>query len=172
MAHDAGIPCEAELGAVLGHESGPMPPYEEIFKSKMGFTSVEEAKRFVAETGVDWLSVACGNIHGAVAEATRNEKKPEARIDISHVDTLYKAAGVPLVLHGGSGINIECIRDAIAAGIAKINIGTEIRQTYEAALNDSGGNVEKAQQSVYEKTREIISDSLKITDSRALLSES
>ena len=169
LAHDAGIPCEAELGAVMGHESGPMPPYEEIFASKKGFTSIEEAKRFVHETGVDWLSVAAGNIHGAIAEATRNEKKPEARLDIAHVKALYEATNVPLVLHGGSGIRIESIRDAIAAGIAKINIGTEIRQCYESALSESGGNIDNAQQSVYEKIRETLSSSLLIKDSRTLL---
>ena len=43
----AGIPCEAELGAVLGHEAGPLPPYEELFASGRGFTDVEEARRFV-----------------------------------------------------------------------------------------------------------------------------
>ena len=169
MAHDAGIPCEAELGAVMGHESGPIPPYEEIFASKMGFTSTDEAKRFVLETGVDWLSVAAGNIHGAVAEATRDQKKPEARLDIEHIKELYDAVNVPLVLHGGSGIKIESIRDAIAVGIAKINIGTEIRQAYETGLSESGGNIDTAQQKIYEKTREILSSSLNITDSRTLI---
>ena len=169
MAHDAGLPCEAELGAVMGHESGPMPPYEEIFLSKKGFTSIDEARGFVAETGVDWLSVAAGNIHGAVAEATRNEKKPEARLDIDHIKALYEATGIPLVLHGGSGIKNEYILEAIKAGIAKINVGTEVRQTYETAFRESSGDIEKARQSVYEKVREIITDFYKIKDSRALL---
>ena len=167
MAHEAGIPCEAELGAVMGHEDGPMPPYEEIFASKKGFTSIEEAVKFVSRTGVDWLSVAVGNIHGSVAEATRNEKKLEARLDIAHVDALYKATNVPLVLHGGSGIKTECIRDAVAVGIAKINVGTEIRQAYELSLD--GGDVEKACQNVYKTIRAIISDSLRISNSRAIL---
>jgi len=169
LAHDAGIPCEAELGAVMGHESGPMPPYEEIFSSKKGFTSIDEARRFVDETGVDWLSVAVGNIHGAVAEATRNEKKPEARLDIGHIRALYDATNVPLVLHGGSGIQNEYILEAVKAGIAKINVGTEVRQTYETSISDSGGDIEKARQDVYEKVREIISDFYHIKDSRTLL---
>ena len=169
MAHGAGLPCEAELGAVMGHESGPMPPYEEIFLSKKGFTSIHEARAFVSETGVDWLSVAAGNIHGAVAEATRNEKKPEARLDIEHIKALYEATGIPLVLHGGSGIKNEYILEAIKAGIAKINVGTEVRQTYETALKESSGDIEKARQCVYEKVREIISDFYQIKDSRALL---
>ena len=82
MAHKSGIPVEAELGAVMGHESGPLPPYEELFASGKGFTSPEEAKRFVMETETDWLSVAIGNIHGAISAATRAEKKIEARLAI------------------------------------------------------------------------------------------
>ena len=169
MAHEAGIPCEAELGAVMGHEDGPIPPYEEIFASKKGFTSIEEAVKFVSRTNVDWLSVAVGNIHGSVAEATRNEKKLEARLDLSHIDALYKATKVPLVLHGGSGIKVECIRDAVPVGIAKINVGTEIRQAYELSLADSGGDIEKACQDVYKTIRVIISDFLRISNSRITL---
>ena len=75
LAHAAGLPCEAELGAVMGHEDGPMPPYEELLASGMGFTKVEEAVRFVRESGCDWLSVAIGNIHGAISEATRGQTK-------------------------------------------------------------------------------------------------
>ena len=169
MAHGAGIPCEAELGAVMGHESGPMPPYKEIFASKMGFTLLEEALYFVSRTGVDWLSIAAGNIHGSIAEATKNEKKPEARLDIAHIGALYEATKVPLVLHGGSGIKIEHIREAISAGIAKINVGTEIRQTYELSLSGSGGNNERACRDVYERIRNIISDLLRISNSRTTL---
>ena len=86
LAHQAGLPCEAELGAVLGHEDGEMPPYDEIFKSGKGFTQTDEAARFVLESGCDWLSVAIGNIHGAISEATRGQAKPAARqIGRAHV---------------------------------------------------------------------------------------
>jgi len=66
IAHPVGVLVEAELGAVMGHESGPMPPYDEIFASGKGFTSPEEAVYMVQKTGIDWLSVAIGNIHGAI----------------------------------------------------------------------------------------------------------
>lgn len=134
MAHAAGIPCEAELGAVLGHEAGPLPPYEELFRSGRGFTDPEEARRFVAETGVDWLSVAVGNIHGAISGAAKSEKKVEARLNIGHLDRIRAAVGgdVPLVLHGGSGIAKASILEGVRHGIAKINIGTAIRQAYES----------------------------------------
>lgn len=156
LAHEAGVPIEAELGAVMGHENKEMPPYEEIFASKMGFTRLDEAKRFAAESKCDWLSVAVGNIHGQVAEAVRSQKKPEARIDIEHVAALYQAAGIPLVLHGGSGIKHQSVMDAVRAGISKINVGTEMRQCYEAALGERPGDIAYAQEKVYRKTRDYI----------------
>lgn len=160
IAHEAGIPCEAELGAVMGHETKELPPYEEIFASKMGFTRLDEAARFVRESQCDWLSVAVGNIHGAVAEAVRNQKKPEARLDVAHVADLGAATGVPLVLHGGSGIQHACVMQAIRAGIAKINVGTELRQAYEMALETSNGNILAAQDRVYDATRAYIANYL------------
>ena len=59
------------------------------------------------------------------------------------------------MLHGGSGINNQCILDGIANGIAKINVGTEIRQTYERTLDETN-DVEKARAAVYTRTCEII----------------
>ncbi|HAK97584.1 MAG TPA: hypothetical protein DCM87_21980 [Planctomycetes bacterium] len=138
MAHAAGVPLEAELGAVLGHEEGPLPPYEELFRTGKGFTAPGDARRFVEETGVDWLSVACGNIHGAISEADRDKEKVQARIDVAHLAKLREAAGVPLVLHGGSGIKRECVLDAVKEGITKINVGTQIRQVYERCLKATG----------------------------------
>ena len=163
-AHAAGIPCEAELGSVMGHESGERPPYEEIFAKRMGFTVLEEAARFAKESRCDWLSVAVGNIHGAVAEAVRNQKKPEARLDVEHIANLSAAAGIPLVLHGGSGVKHQCLLDAIGAGIAKINVGTELRQTYEAAMSESGNDVPYAQEALYKRTRDYIHSYLYNTD--------
>jgi len=72
IAHADGIAVEGELGSVLGHEAGPLPAYEELFVRKTGFTDPEMAREFVLRTGVDWLSVAVGSIHGAIARADRN----------------------------------------------------------------------------------------------------
>ena len=157
IAHKAGVPCESELGAVLGHEAGPLPPYEELFASGKGFTRPEEAARFVRESSCDWLSVAIGNIHGAVSEATRDQKKVEARLALDHLETLAKVTGVPLVLHGGSGIKREHVLASMKKGIAKINVGTEIRQAYETGLK-TGGSVAAAQDAVYERTVSLIRD--------------
>lgn len=170
LAHDAGIVCEAELGAVLGHESGPLPPYEEIFASGEGFTRLEEAKKFVAESGCDWLSVAIGNIHGAISGASKDKKKPEAKLNIEHLAKLREVTGIPLVLHGGSGIKQSYILEAFKNGIAKINVGTEIRQAYEQGLKENG-SVEKAQQVCYERTKWIISDLFHISGTRKIIAE-
>jgi fructose-bisphosphate aldolase class II len=168
LAHAAGIPCEAELGAVLGHEAGPLPPYEELFASGRGFTDPEEAARFVRESGCDWLSVAIGNIHGAISRAARDQKKVEARLALEHLARLAEVAPIPLVLHGGSGIRPEDLRAAFARGIAKLNVGTEIRQAYEAALRE-GGSEEKAREAVYRCTRDLVAETYRISGSRARL---
>jgi len=166
MGHEAGIPVEAELGAVMGHEKGPLPPYEELFASGAGFTDPDEAARFVRETGVDWLSVAIGNVHGAITKAARDKKKVEARLNIRHLALLREKTGVPLVLHGGSGIRKEFILESFRHGIAKINIGTTIRQAYEAGLPAS---VEAAREAVYDTTKHLITDELEIAGSARIL---
>jgi ketose-bisphosphate aldolase len=168
LAHAAGIPCEAELGAVLGHEEGPLPPYEELFASGRGFTDPEEAARFVRESGCDWLSVAIGNIHGAISKAARDQKKVEARLALEHLARLAEVTKVPLVLHGGSGIRAEDVRRAIALGIAKINVGAEIRQAYEGAVREAGSE-EKGREAVYRRTRSLLAETYRITGSRAKL---
>jgi fructose-bisphosphate aldolase class II len=159
LAHAAGVPCEAELGAVMGHEAGPMPPYEELFESGKGFTDVAEAARFVQDTECDWLSVAIGNIHGAISVATRDQKKLEARLNLDHLESLHQATGIPLVLHGGSGIKQQYLLGAIKHGIAKVNIGTEIRQPYEVTLR-TAGSISAAQDAVYERTCWVVRDYL------------
>lgn len=156
LAHAAGVPVEAELGAVLGHEDGPIPPYEELFASGKGFTDVEEARRFVAETGVDWLSVAIGNVHGAISVAARGEQKVEARLQLAQLDAIHRAVNLPLVLHGGTGIRAADIRAAMHHGITKINVGTAIRQPYERALTAG----DDPQQAVYLTTRAILESEL------------
>lgn len=157
MAHAAGVPCEAELGSVLGHEAGPLPPYEELFASGMGFTDVEQARRFVGETGCDWLSVAIGSVHGAIVGVSGRQEKVAARLHLQRLEELAEATGIPLVLHGGSGIPRETVRAAVHRGIAKVNVATEIRRAWLAALED-GGDTAAAQAAVYDCTRGLMED--------------
>jgi ketose-bisphosphate aldolase len=166
LAHQAKIPCEAELGAVPGHEEGPLPPYEEMFRSGQGFTDTQEASRFVRESDCDWLSVAIGNIHGRISEAVRDRKKVAARLNIERLKRINEAAEIPLVLHGGSGIQQSYVLEAMKQGIAKMNIGADIRQAYESTLRDTG-DAAKARQAVYRRTCWLLKDYLRLSGTRS-----
>jgi ketose-bisphosphate aldolase len=166
LARKSGVAVEAELGAVFGHESGPLPAYEELFTTGRGFTSPDEAKRFVSETGVDWLSVAIGNIHGTILAATRSEKKMQARLSIPHLKRINESLNIPLVLHGGTGIAKEYLMEAFRNGVAKINIATAIRQPYERAMNNSGI---AARNAVYDEMLDIINNQLEIAGSAEIV---
>lgn len=164
MAHAANVPVEAEIGAVVGYNGIPMP-YEELFASRMGFTDIDQAQRLVRETGADWLSVAVGNVHGALT-AQRSREKISARLDIEHLRRIYAAVNVPLVLHGGSGIPKPYIAEAVCNGIAKINIATAVRQPYEAHGERS---VEAAQQAVYEAALRVLTEDLSMRGSAEIV---
>ncbi|RLE08509.1 hypothetical protein DRJ00_06170 [Candidatus Aerophobetes bacterium] len=158
LAHRFGRPVEAELGAVFGHESGPLPPYEELFRSGKGFTDPQEAERFVKETKVDWLSIAIGNVHGAISGVAKDKKKVSARLNIKHLKRISQKVGIPLVLHGGSGIKREYVLEAIKNGISKMNIGTSIRQAYERSLSEKPDDIERAQENVALEVERLIKE--------------
>lgn len=86
-----------------------------------------DVKKFVDLTQVDLISPAVGNVHGMV----KNAKNPELKIDL--IREIREDGGVPLVLHGGSGISDDNFKEAIAAGISMIHINTEIRKAWREA---------------------------------------
>jgi fructose-bisphosphate aldolase class II len=90
-------------------------------------TSIEEAKSFVLETGVDMLAPAVGNVHGIV-------KGGEPALNIERIKEIKNAVSVPLVLHGASGNSIDDIKLAIDAGISIIHINTELRVAYKSGI--------------------------------------
>lgn len=90
-------------------------------------TKPEDAKYFVEKTGIDLLAPSVGNIHGMV-------KGGNPKLDIKKIKEVRMACGVPLVLHGGSGIADEDFINAIKAGISIIHINTEIRVAYKEAV--------------------------------------
>lgn len=90
-------------------------------------TTSEEVSQFVRETGVDLVAPAVGNIHGMV-------KSGNPKLNVQRVGELAQAAGVPLVLHGGSGSPDEEFRAAIRAGISIVHINTELRLAYRRGL--------------------------------------
>ncbi len=166
IAHASGIPVESELGAVMGHEEGPLLPYEELYATGKGFTSPDEAKRFMGESKADWLSVAIGNIHGAISKAKRDLEKPNARLNISHLKKIHDFVGSPLVLHGGTGIGKSYVMEAVSNGIAKINVATAIRQPYEREVLNS---IKEAQDAVYRTMIRIIEEDLELSNSATII---
>lgn len=120
IAHDFGIPVEAELGKIpdVG-ESVHWPDY---------YTDVAEAKRFVDETGVDYLAISVGIVHGVIPGL-----KPEP-LAIGRTREIRDATGIPLVLHGASGIPADEVLAARAAGVHKFNADTDLRHAFRAGL--------------------------------------
>ncbi|MCX6751786.1 MAG: class II fructose-bisphosphate aldolase family protein [Candidatus Nomurabacteria bacterium] len=116
---------EAELG-FIGTSSKLLDEIPEGI-SEATMTKPEDAKYFVEKTSIDLLAPSVGNVHGMV-------KGGNPRLDIERIKKIREACGVPLVLHGGSGISDEDFTDAIKAGISMIHINTEIRVAYREAL--------------------------------------
>jgi len=122
IAHRAGVSVEGELGHVTQNADN-----ENIADY---FTRPEDARRFVDETGVDALAVAIGTAHGFY--------KGEVKLDLPRLREIRDAVGdTALVLHGGSGVPDELMRDAIRSGIAKINFGTELKNAFTLAVKGS-----------------------------------
>lgn len=117
---------EAELG-YIGQSSKVL----DSVPDGVELTSVEDAERFVRETGVDLFAPAVGNIHGMLRDV------PDPRLNIERVGEISKATGVPLVLHGASGNTKEDIQAAIQNGVSIVHINTEIRVAYRDALKKS-----------------------------------
>ena len=118
FAHAAGVSVEAELGHV-GTFGG---------RASRG-TDPGEAARFAAESGADALAIAIGNLH--------LQQGPDAVIDWPALRAIEAACpGLPLVLHGGSGIPLPDRQALAATNVCKFNIGTELRQIFGAALRD------------------------------------
>jgi fructose/tagatose bisphosphate aldolase len=100
--------------------------------------------------------------------ALKDARKVAARLSIERLEQLESAAGIPLVLHGGSGVRQEYLLKAFRHGMAKINVGTEIRQAYEAAWRATG-DVSQAQQATYERTIWVLRDMLQVSGSRSAI---
>jgi fructose-bisphosphate aldolase class II len=116
-AHDHGLYLEAELGAVGGKDGAHAPGVR---------TDPREAAEFVAATGVDALAVAVGSSHAMTSRT--------ASLDFELIAALRTAVAVPLVLHGSSGVPDHALRQAVAHGIVKVNIGTILNVAYTHAV--------------------------------------
>ena len=126
-----GILIEGEIGDIgTGSEI-----HETTIDVSKGLTTPEEARQFVAATGIDILAPAVGNMHGMSAGMVRGEARKH--LDIQRIAEIKKATGVPITLHGGSGTDDEDFRRAIAAGINIVHINTELRVAWRQSLEVS-----------------------------------
>ena len=118
LAHSKGISIEAEVGAIGGEEDGVVGGGE--------VADPNECK-MIADLGVDILAAGIGNIHGVYPENWTG----------LNFDVLAKVQeatnGIPLVLHGGTGIPDDMIKTAISLGVAKINVNTECQLVFAEA---------------------------------------
>jgi len=146
IAHKKGVSVEAELGRLAGIEETAVEEREAFL------TDPEAARKFVEETGVDALAVAIGTSHGAY------KFKGEPKLDFERLKAIRRNLDIPLVLHGASsvpqhiiekatrygaklkgakGIPEEHIKKAISLGISKINIDTDLRLAFTAAVRET-----------------------------------
>jgi len=140
LAQNYGVNVEAELGYVakLGQSA-----------EKIGFTEPEDAEKFVGETGINALAVAIGSAHGFY--------KQSPKLDIERLKIINETINIPLVLHGGSGIPENQLQHAIQNGIVKINLATEIKNTFMNSLRDElGSSNEIDLRKVFPKSIEVV----------------
>jgi fructose-bisphosphate aldolase class II len=121
VAHSFGIPVEAELGKI--------PDADEAVDWSSYYTDVAEAERFVAETGIDYLAISIGIVHGIPAAASQP-------LDVERAQTIREVTGIPLVLHGASGVSDAEIRAGMASGVHKFNADTDLRLAFRSGIED------------------------------------
>ncbi|MFS0645502.1 class II fructose-1,6-bisphosphate aldolase [Siminovitchia sp. 179-K 8D1 HS] len=112
LAHMFGVSVEAELGRIGGQEDDLS-----VDDAEASYAIPSECDRLVRETGVDCFAPALGSVHGPY--------KGEPKLGFDRMEEVMKLTGVPLVLHGGTGIPLKDIQKAISLGTAKINVNTE-----------------------------------------------
>ena len=119
-AHAAGASVEGELGEIGGKDGAHAPGVR---------TDPDEARAFVAATGVDALAVAVGSSHAMTSRT--------AQLDVELIARLRAALDVPLVLHGSSGVADDVLVQAISAGMAKVNVSTHLNGCFTRAVRDA-----------------------------------
>lgn len=119
VAHSLGIPVEAELGQI--------PDAADNIVWSNFYTNVEEAERYVAETGIDMLAISAGVMHGVTSIAPQP-------LDIDLIEQIRDRTNIPLVLHGASGVPADQLRAAIGAGVHKLNADTDLRHAFRNGI--------------------------------------
>lgn len=118
LCHSKGVSVEAEVGSIGGEEDGVVGTGE--------LADLEESRQ-IAATGVDMFAAGIGNIHGPYPKNWKG-------LDFNVLRDIQKVTGgIPLVLHGGTGIPGDMIQTAISLGVSKINVNTELQLAFAAA---------------------------------------
>lgn len=126
MSHAMGVSVEAELGRLVTGEAGSKEEVDTTMKAEDFYTDPAEAEAFCKETGVDALAIAFGTAHGFY--------NAQPKLDFDVVKNVAAATGLPLVMHGGSGVSEEGFKKAIGNGIRKVNYYSYMSKAgYEAA---------------------------------------
>jgi fructose-bisphosphate aldolase, class II len=128
-AHSKGVSVEAELGTVGGQE-------DDVVAEGVIYADPKECEELVKRTGIDCLAPALGSVHGPY--------KGEPNLGFAEMEEIGKITGLPLVLHGGTGIPTKDIQRSVSLGTAKINVNTEnqiesarvVRETLAAKPNE------------------------------------
>ncbi len=147
FARDYGVAVEAELGNVgRGEQEGTL-------------TEPGEAGDFIRETGVDSLAVAIGTVHGIF--------KGKPQLDYRRLEEISRLVKIPLVLHGGSGLADEDLKQTIKFGISKINIATELKEAFTRGIkkffreNPEEDDLRKYLQAGKEKMAEVVAEKIR-----------
>ncbi|WP_369901704.1 class II fructose-bisphosphate aldolase [Bacillus manliponensis] len=120
-AHARNVSVEAELGTVGGQE-------DDIIAEGVIYADPQECKELVAATGIDCLAPALGSVHGPY--------KGEPNLGFAEMEQVRDLTGVPLVLHGGTGIPTADIKKSISLGTSKINVNTENQIEFTKAVRE------------------------------------
>lgn len=122
-AHKFDVTVEAELGVLGGVEDDLV-----VDEKNAKYTDPLKAREFVRSTGVDSLAIAIGTAHGLY--------KSEPKLDYERLREIRALVDVPLVLHGASGVPYESVQKSIDLGICKVNIATELKIPFAAAIRE------------------------------------
>ncbi len=153
ICHAMGVTVEGELGHVGDNEGAGKLENPSDF-----YTDPASAEDFVRRTGVDALAVAVGNAHGAY--------KFPPKLDFDRIETIAARTNLPLVLHGGSGLSDSDFRTAVARGVCKVNIFTDLdragRAGVEAGLRAGADTVMGLIPSVIDAMRQVVRTKLEL----------
>ncbi|MEM9808389.1 MAG: class II fructose-bisphosphate aldolase [Cyanobacteria bacterium P01_D01_bin.56] len=154
LAHSQEATVEAEIGRISGTEDDIT-----VAEWEAKMTDPEQAKDFVAESGVDFLAVTIGNVHG------RYYREPN--LDFERLARIRQLIDMPLVLHGASGLPASMIQQSIDLGVCKFNVNTEVRQKYlqfwrEYGRSDDQPDLLDCQKSTTEAMQAVIAEKIRL----------